>query len=60
MGGRGVGVGELAVFMSRGCVLLGVVVLAHVVVVGRLMVVMRGGLMVGGCLMVRVCRRMFW
>jgi hypothetical protein len=40
-------VGELAMFVSRRCVLLGVVVLAEIVMVGRLMVMMRGGVLTG-------------
>ena len=51
-------VGELAMFVSRGCVLLGVVVLAEIVMVGCLMVMMRGGVMVSGRLVVLLARRM--
>ena len=51
-------VSELAMFKSRGCVLLGLVVLAEIVMVGRRMVMMRGGLMVSGRLMVMLARRM--
>jgi hypothetical protein len=50
-------VGKLAMFVSRGCVLLGVVVLAEIVMVGRLMVMMRGGVMVSGRLVVMLARR---
>ena len=49
---------ELAVFLSRGCMLLGVVVLAEIVMVGRLMVMMRSGVMVSGRLVVMLARRM--
>jgi len=51
-------VGELAMFESRDCVLLGVVVLAEIVMVGRLMVMMRSGVMVSGRLVVMLARRM--
>ena len=57
VGGRGVFVGKLAMFMSRGCVLLGVFVLAEIVEMGRLKVMMRGGLVVSGRQMVRFTRR---
>ena len=50
--------GEFAVFVSRGCVLLGVVVLAEIVMVGCLMVMMRGGVMVSGRLMMMLGRWM--
>jgi hypothetical protein len=56
-GSHGVFVGKLAMFMSCGCVLLGVFVLAHVVEMGRLKVMMRGGLVVSGRQMVRFTRR---
>ena len=45
-------------FMSRGRVLLRVVVLAEIVMMGRLMVMMRGGVVVSGRLMVMLTRRM--
>jgi hypothetical protein len=45
-------------FVSRGCVHLGLVVLAEIVMVGRLMVMMRGGMMVSGRLVVMLARRM--
>jgi hypothetical protein len=45
-------------FVSRGCVLLGVFVLANIVKVGRLVVMMRGGVMVNGRLVVMLTRRM--
>jgi hypothetical protein len=51
-------VGELAMFMSRGRVLLRVVMLAEIVMMGRLMVMMRGGVVVSGRLMVMLTRRM--
>jgi hypothetical protein len=59
VGSRGMFVGLLAMFMSRGCVLLGIFVLALIVMMGRLMVMMRGGLMVSGRLVVMLTRRMF-
>jgi hypothetical protein len=58
VGSRGMLVGELAMFVSRGSVLLGVFVLAEIVMMGRLMVMMRGGMMVSGRLVVRLTRRM--
>ncbi|HEY6433430.1 MAG TPA: hypothetical protein VIZ17_15735 [Acetobacteraceae bacterium] len=48
VGGRGMFVGKLAMFVCRGCLLLGVFVLAEIVMMGRLMVMMRGGVMVSG------------
>jgi len=51
-------VGEFAMFVSRGCVLLRVFVLAEIVMMGRLMVMMRGGVVVSGRLMVMLTRRM--
>jgi hypothetical protein len=56
-GRRGVFVGKLAMFLSRGCVLLGVFVLAEIVEMGRLKVMMRGGGVVSGCQMVMFTRR---
>ena len=50
--------GKLAMFVSRGCVLLGLFVLTLIVMMGRLMVMMRGGVMMRGRLMVRLTRRM--
>ncbi len=38
---------KLAMFVSRSCVLLRIVVLAEIVMVGRLMVSMRCGVVVG-------------
>jgi hypothetical protein len=58
VGSRALLVGELAMFVSRGCVHLGLVVLAEIVMVGRLMVMMRGGMMVSGRLVVMLARRM--
>ncbi len=58
VGSRGMSLGKLAMFVSRGCVLLCVFVLADIVKMGRLKVMMRGGLMVSGGLMVRLTRRM--
>jgi hypothetical protein len=50
--------GERAMFVSRGRMLLGLFVLAGFVMMGRLMVMMRGGVMVSRCLMVMLTRRM--
>jgi hypothetical protein len=58
VGSRGMSVGELTMFVSRGCVLLGLFVLTLIVMMGRLMVMMRGGVMMRGRLMVRLTRRM--
>lgn len=58
VGSRALLVSELAVFESRGCMLLGFVVLAEIVSVGGLMVMMRGGVMVSGRLVVMLARRM--
>lgn len=41
-------VGKLAMFVCRGCLLLGVFVLAEIVMMGRLMVMMRGGVVMSG------------
>jgi hypothetical protein len=51
-------VGELAMFVSGGCVLLGLVMLAKIVVMGRLMMMMCGSVMVSGRLVVVLTRRM--
>ncbi|MGA7385562.1 MAG: hypothetical protein WBW81_12970 [Methylocella sp.] len=53
-------VSEFAVFMSRGCMLLSVVMLAEIVVMGRLMMMMCGGVMVSGRLVMMLTRRMLW
>jgi hypothetical protein len=45
-------VGELAMFMSRGCMLLRFFVLADIVIMGRLMVMMRCSVVVSRGLMV--------
>ena len=45
-------------FVSRGCMLLGVFVPADIVKIGRLGVVMRGSVMVPGRLEVMLARRM--
>ena len=58
VGSRGMLVGELAMFVSRGSVLLGVFVLAEIVMMGRLMVMMRGGVVVRGGGVVMLARRM--
>jgi len=52
-------VSEVAMFESRGCMLLGVVMLAKIVVMGRLMMMMCGGVMVSGRLVMMLPRRMF-
>jgi hypothetical protein len=51
-------VGELAMFVSGGCVLLRIFMLAEIVMMGRLMVMMRGGVVVSGRLVVRLTGRM--
>lgn len=60
VGGRGVFVGELAMFVSRIRVLLGVFMFAEIVMMGGLMVMMRRGVMMGGGLVVMFTRRMLW
>ena len=49
VGGRGMFVSSLAMFLSRACVLLGFFVLAERVVMLGLMMMMRGGVVVSGC-----------
>ena len=58
VGCRGVFVTGLAMCESRGCVLLGVFVLAEIVMMRRLMVMMCGGVVVSGRLMVMLASRM--
>jgi hypothetical protein len=58
MSGLGVVLGVAAMFVSRGCALLGFFVLAEFVVIGRLMVMMSRGVMVSGRLVVMLTRRM--
>ena len=58
VGSRGLFVGKFAMFESRSCVVLRLLVLAVFVMMGRLMVMMRGGVMVSGRLVVRLTRRM--
>ncbi len=58
MGSRAMFVSELAMLVSRGSMLLGVVMLAEIVVMGRLMMMMCGGVMVGGRLVMMLTRRM--
>jgi len=48
LGSRGVPVGEIAVFESRGCVRLRLFVMADLVKIGRLVVMVRGGVVVSG------------
>jgi len=50
--------GDRAMFLSGGRMLLGLFVLAGLVMMGRLMVMMRGGVVVSGRLMVMLTRRM--
>lgn len=58
VGSRGAFVGSLAVFESRGCVLLCLCVLAEIVMMRRLMVMMRGSMVVSSRLMVMLASRM--
>jgi hypothetical protein len=58
VGSRGMFVGKFAMFESRSCVLLRLLVLAVFVMMGRLMVMMRGSVVVSGRLMVMLMRRM--
>ena len=53
-------VGELAMFLGRGRVILRVLVLAHLVMMRGLMMVVRGGVVVSGGGVVVLARRMFW
>jgi hypothetical protein len=59
VGSRGMFVSELAVFVSRGCVLLGLFVLANCVVMLGLMMMMGGSVVVSGREMMMLTRRMF-
>ena len=59
VGGRGVLVGHLAMFVSCGGVLLRLVMLAKRVVMFCLMLVMCRGVMMGGCQMMMFAGRMF-
>ena len=58
MGGRGVLVSLLTMFVSCVGVLLRLFVLAPLVMMGRLMVMMRGGVVVSGGGVVMLTRRM--
>jgi hypothetical protein len=58
VGSRGMFVGKLAMFESRSCVLLRLLVLADIVMMGRLMVMMRGSMVMSGSLMVMLTRWM--
>jgi hypothetical protein len=58
VGGCGEFVGDLAMFESRGGVLLGVFGLAEIVMIGRLMVMMRGSVVASGRQQVMLTRRM--
>ncbi|HEY1856652.1 hypothetical protein [Acidocella sp.] len=49
---------QLAVFVSRSCVLLGFFMLAKRVMMLGLVVMMRGSVVISGCLMVMVTCRM--
>jgi hypothetical protein len=55
---RGVFVSQLTVFVSRRCMVLCVLVLAHGVMVLSLMMMMRGGVMMGGGSTMMLLRRM--
>ncbi len=59
VGSRGVCVSEFAMFVSRGCVLLGLVVLTEIVVMGSFKMMVRGSLMVKGRPEVMLTSRMF-
>jgi hypothetical protein len=58
VGSRAMFVTELAMFVSRGCVLLRLFVLTKIVVMGRLMMMMCGSVMVSGRLVMMLTRRM--
>jgi hypothetical protein len=58
VGSRGMFVRELAMFESRGCVLLRLFVLAEIVMMGRLEVMMCGSVVVSGRLKVMLTRWM--
>jgi hypothetical protein len=53
-------VSKLAMFVSRGCVLLGFFVLAERMVMLGLMMMMRGGVVVSGRQVMMLTRRMLW
>jgi hypothetical protein len=59
VGSRGMLVGKLAMFESRGRVLLCLFVLAELVMMGRLKMMMRGGFVVSSGFEVMLTRRMF-
>ena len=59
VGSRGMFMGTLAMFESRGGVLLRLFVLTEFVMMGRLMVMMCGSVVVSGRLMVMLTCRMF-
>jgi hypothetical protein len=50
--------GDPAMFMSGGRMLLGFLVLASLVMMSRLMVMMRGGVVMSRCLVMMLTRRM--
>ena len=58
MGGRGVLVGMLTMFVRRHGVLLRFLVLAEIVMMRGLVMMMRGGVVMGGGLMMMLARRM--
>jgi hypothetical protein len=58
VGGRGVFVGSLAMFLRGACVLLGFFVLTQGVVMLRLMMMMRSGVVVSGRLVMMLASRM--
>jgi hypothetical protein len=59
MGGSCMFMSELAMLVSCGCVLLGLLVLAEIMVMGRLMMMVRRGVVVSSRLGMMVTRRMF-
>ena len=59
VGSCSMSLGKLAMFVSGGCVLLGVFVLAEIVMMRRLMVMMCGGVVVSGRLIVMLSRQLF-
>jgi hypothetical protein len=58
VGGRGILVGLLAMFVRRHGVLLRLVVLAEIMMVSGLVMMMGGGVVMGGGLMMMLARRM--
>lgn len=60
MGSRSVFLSQLAMFLSCGCVLLRLFVIAERVVMRRLMVMMRSGVVVSSRLVMVLLGRMFF